>query len=309
MKGYLSRHLAMGKYEETNGGKAVYHHRNGWLDFPVGDGIVFSHRTSDYGKENFPEHLHSHDYCELLFWERGKVQYLCGDRSVIPEDGCIVTIPAGKSHTARLLAPSVYERFVLYFTPAALSFGGEKARLVQTLFSEKESFSFRIRSEHRSELQKRLLRIETILAQEADDSQLLAYAEIVLLLHFLEKELGASENTDEPIEESLPEQVRELRSFLDENYANIESIEDVAAGFYYSREYVTRLFTKYFNLAPWKYVEQLRIREACARIANGEKITAVCYAVGYHSMSAFSAAFHRVMGASPSEYRTKNALP
>ena len=301
MKAYLQRHLAMGKYLEKRTDGFSYHHRHGWEDFYVGEGIVFSHRTNEYAEENFPEHLHSHDYCELLFWVSGEVQYLCGDRGVFPKEGCVVMIPPEKSHTARLVSPSTYERFVLYFKSSAFDFCGQSTGIFDGLFSESDAVSFCLSPTVREEVRARLSRIEEILKSESTDAQLLAYAEITLLLHSLKKEKADAEIGGE----ALPVQVRKLRNFLDEHYASVSSVEEIASSFYYSREYVTRIFAQYFNLSPWKYVEQLRIRDACRRIDAGEKITAVCYAVGYHSMSAFSAAFRRVMGASPTEYKQK----
>ncbi len=301
MKAYLQRHLAMGKYLEKRTDGFSYRHRHGWQDFYVGEGIVFSHRTNEYTEENFPEHLHSHDYCELLFWVSGEVQYLCGDRGVFPKEGCVVMIPPEKSHTARLVSPSTYERFVLYFKPSAFDFCGRSMGIFDGLFSESDAVSFCLSPTVREEVRARLSRIEEILKSESTDAQLLAYAEITLLLHSLKKEKADAEIGGE----ALPVQVRKLRNFLDEHYASVSSVEEIATRFYYSREYVTRIFAQYFNLSPWKYVEQLRIRDACRRIDAGEKITAVCYAVGYHSMSAFSAAFRRVMGASPTEYKQK----
>ena len=303
MKSYINRHLVMEKYSEKNS-DSVYTNRNGWQDFLVGEQIVFSHRTSEYTEENFPEHLHSHEYCELLFWERGDVQYLCGDREIASREGCMVMIPPEKNHTARLVSPTTYERFVLYFKPSAFDFCGKSTGLGEFFASDKESFVFCLRPHRRDEVRTRLENIETTLRRGSEDAQLLAYAEIGLLLDLLKKELCSSDEI-RLNGEALPEQVRELRDFLDASYATIGSIDEVAAEFYYSREYVTRLFRRYFNLSPWKYVEQLRIREACTRLAAGEKVTEVCYAVGYHSMSAFSAAFHRVMGVSPTQYRRK----
>ena len=291
----------MGKYVEQASNSAVYLNRSGWQDYCVGEGMIFSHRISDYTEENFPEHLHSHDYCELLFWLGGDVQYLCGDRSILPSDGCVVLLPPNQSHTARLLRACRYERFVLYFKPSAFDFFGKSTELLKGLFSENEPRSFCLSPQIREEIRAKLWRIEELLSKEGEDAQLLAYAELTLLLHTLKKEKDTSSSDGEV----LPAQVRELRNFLDENYTTLSSVEEIAARFYYSREYVTRIFGQYFNLSPWKYVEQLRIKEACRRIDAGEKITSVCYAVGYHSMSAFSAAFRRIMGASPTEYRQK----
>ena len=52
-----------------------------------------------------------------------------------------------------------------------------------------------------------------------------------------------------------------------------------------------------------EYLEQCRIRAAEERILAGDRIADVSFAVGYRSMSAFSAAFRRVTGQTPSETR------
>ena len=94
-----------------------------------------------------------------------------------------------------------------------------------------------------------------------------------------------------------------IRRYIEEHYDSITSIEEVAERFYYSREYISRLFRRYYNLSPGEYLERCRIREARLRIGNGERIADVCFGVGYRSMSAFSAAFRRVTGKQPSAFR------
>jgi len=48
----------------------------------------------------------------------------------------------------------------------------------------------------------------------------------------------------------------------------------------------------------------MRLMEALSLMGSGRSITMTAYDVGYNSPSAFTAAFHRTFGLSPSQYRT-----
>jgi AraC-like DNA-binding protein len=101
----------------------------------------------------------------------------------------------------------------------------------------------------------------------------------------------------------LPETVSAIRRYIESNYASVTSIDSLAREFYYSREHLSRVFRKYYNIAPHEYIEQCRIREAMRRIRAGERVADVCYLVGYRSMSVFLAAFRRFTGVTPSVFR------
>ncbi|GBQ29148.1 AraC family transcriptional regulator [Gluconacetobacter sacchari] len=68
------------------------------------------------------------------------------------------------------------------------------------------------------------------------------------------------------------------------------------------RRTFTRLFREQtgMGLASWR--QQARMVEAIALLEQGRSVTVAAYDVGYDSPSAFSAAFHRIFGMSPSAY-------
>ena len=71
------------------------------------------------------------------------------------------------------------------------------------------------------------------------------------------------------------------------------------------RRTLTRLFRQDtgMSLAAWR--QQVRLLEALSLLTIGRPVTNVAYDVGYASPSAFSAAFHRTFGASPSQFVPK----
>ena len=103
--------------------------------------------------------------------------------------------------------------------------------------------------------------------------------------------------------ERLPENILALQQYLDAHYTEINSVSEVAEHFFYSREYVSRLFKKYYDTTILDYIHKLRISKSRALIAEGMPIIDVCYAVGFSSLSTFIRTFRTATDMTPSEYR------
>ena len=98
--------------------------------------------------------------------------------------------------------------------------------------------------------------------------------------------------------------VQRVEAYLKENYADPNlGLAKISVAFDLSEGYLSAIFKKEICTNFAEYLEQLRIREACRRLAEGEKVTDVSAQVGYNSIQSFRRAFKRVMGLSPSEYR------
>ncbi len=69
-----------------------------------------------------------------------------------------------------------------------------------------------------------------------------------------------------------------------------------------SRRSFTRLFRAQTGMSFTAWRQQACLLAALTRLDSGESITQVAMDLGYASASAFTAAFHRVLGAAPSRY-------
>jgi len=66
---------------------------------------------------------------------------------------------------------------------------------------------------------------------------------------------------------------------------------------------LARRFQSETGLSFGAWRQQARVLEAMGRLGGGEPVTQVALDLGYESVSAFSAMFHRATGASPSRFR------
>ena len=94
-----------------------------------------------------------------------------------------------------------------------------------------------------------------------------------------------------------------MQQYLDENFTNIQSINEVAAHFFYSREYVSRLFKRHLNTTVANYIRKRRIEKSQQLIAEGAPLLSICYQVGYDHPATFIRAFRAETGMTPSAYR------
>jgi AraC-like DNA-binding protein len=108
-----------------------------------------------------------------------------------------------------------------------------------------------------------------------------------------------------PYQVLMPKDKRLSRAchLITENVANDLSLDEIAKVACMSRRAFTRLFRRETGLSFTVWRQQMRLMEALSLMEGGHSITSTAYAVGYNSPSAFSAAFHRTFGMSPSEHR------
>ena len=80
-------------------------------------------------------------------------------------------------------------------------------------------------------------------------------------------------------------------------------LEAWAATINTSARTLARRFQSETGLSFGAWRQQARVLEAMGRLGGGEPVTQVALDLGYESVSAFSAMFHRATGASPSQFR------
>ena len=84
--------------------------------------------------------------------------------------------------------------------------------------------------------------------------------------------------------------------------ARNDVIDELANSARCSRRTFTRLFRKETGMSFATWRQQVRLLEALSRLAAGQSVTRVAFDIGYNSQSAFTAMFHRVFGATPTDY-------
>ncbi len=97
--------------------------------------------------------------------------------------------------------------------------------------------------------------------------------------------------------------------YIERNYAQHISVDDIAAHVGISRSHLYRVFVKHFSLSPNEYVVRFRITKACSLLSTPLSIAEVAGSVGFDDPLYFSRVFRRIKGISPLAYRKELAQP
>ena len=298
MQTYLANHLASGEYHRAETRNTVcYANRQGWQDWFITDHLLFSHRVTAYTQSSFRETFHDHPYYELNICRAGEVCFFADDRTVTLRNGLVYLLRPNTVHTGKLLAPSVYDRYILYFTPDAFSFLATPAALFR--FAENRSTFFGLSDVQSAERLFALLEeTERELCSDTPYSNVLALADILRLFTVIADRF----NRDAPQYTEIPPLLRQIREYIDTDFATIETVGDIAKHFSYSKEYITRLFTRYYNGSIYNYLTRKKISCGIALLETGCSITDACYRAGFGNMTSFLRCFRLATGTTPSKY-------
>lgn len=95
-------------------------------------------------------------------------------------------------------------------------------------------------------------------------------------------------------------------SYMQENIGSNLSLEQLAKSFNYSSSHFSALFQKETGTSPINYYIQLKIQRACQYIElTNLKLFEIAEKVGFEEPAYFTRIFTKIMGISPSEYRSR----
>lgn len=262
--------------------------------------MLYSHRSADFTRATFPSNLHFHEYYELVIFVEGDVRYICESSACLPRYGDVILIPPGKLHMSMINADSTrYVRYVFYFYPDAFDAFGGQTLLEISQMDQEDQFFFSLNAKRMDELLALLNQLDAALLSPTPKEQTLALAYTLQIFYLLNKPSSVLSASDP----YLPQSVIEVQHFLDAHFTEISSVTDVATHFFYSREYVSRLFKRYLNTTVAEYVLNRRVSYCQKLMATDMPLIDICFRAGFGSVSAFIRAFQRITGLSPSKYR------
>lgn len=93
-----------------------------------------------------------------------------------------------------------------------------------------------------------------------------------------------------------------MKSSLDLEFDQDVKISDIADRYNYSRDVMSRAFTKVYGISPIEYRHRLRIFDALRMMRLGFSITESSYSVGYRDPSQFNVQFKKYLGVSPQHF-------
>lgn len=271
-----------------------------WQDQHINDRMIYSPRNTHYTKANFPEGLHFHDYYEVLLYVEGDVRYIWEGTSFLMERGDLIVIPPSYLHMSRLNGEeTTYTRYVFYLYPNAFDAFGGGALLDFLHANGGKPFLSSLKAGALERVLSLLDQLNAALHSGAEDDRALAQGLMVQIFHIFNRQARQHSRSDA----YFPQNVLDIQQYIDEHFTELSSVSDVAAHFFYSREYVSRLFKRYLNTTVTDYILKRRISYSQQLIFAGVPLIDAGFQAGFGSVSTFIRSFRSVVGMTPSDYR------
>ena len=98
--------------------------------------------------------------------------------------------------------------------------------------------------------------------------------------------------------------VHEIIQYLEENYTEKISLQEIAKKWNYSSTYASQLFKEYAGINFYDYLTRIRLRQATRMLSETDKrIVDIAGENGFQDLKSFNTKFREIFGRSPSEYR------
>lgn len=250
---------------------------------------------------NFRYHWHP-DIYELSILLNGKQYYCRGNENFLLEEGDMVLVDPGEGHASYGQDPNTIA-FVLHFSSSVLNQIVSKNKLLSfDACRTTEAF----RDEPCCKMM-RALAAKTILAM-ADNStrsRFTAKACTEMIISTLVENFSpvVKPNTPE-VDEEVQKIIRVITDYIEKNYADRISLEDIASITQYNRTYISTLIHKSTGINFYDYLMRVRLQHAITDlVVTDHNLTDIALSNGFADLKSFNSRFRELLNCLPSEYR------
>lgn len=250
--------------------------------------------------------LHSHDFYEIFFLIRGEMLHNVGGMCQHLKKGDAVFIRPNDAHSFDAchgddcdfinvaFSASVLEELESFYECDHTRYLWDRQKMpcVDIYDTDGEAWQLLIHQANACmavELNQsvRRIRIKNLIAQ--------------LYMHFIQRIL------QEKVQPDVPRWLQvlcEQLAYPDQLALGVQSIHSLT---YYSYEYVSRCFNRYFHMTPTQYILNVRLSYAAQQLVQTRRsVLDIALDAGFSSYSYFSRTFSAKYGMPPAQYRRKN---
>lgn len=255
-----------------------------------------------YAEDLSPKGQHFHDCYQLIYVADGSAAITVNGTEYIAKPNTALLIGRFETHSIRILTTH-YRRYTVMISPDIHAYHqlmGDK--LLSVLVNRPAGFC------HAADMSD-LPQAATILRQMADESEIRAPMQDTMQLLLL-SQLLILFCRKHP--KSIPEDagnlklIQQVRQYLEENFASICTLEELAARFHLSQSHLSHLFKDVTGTSIIGYLTAYRIAQAKHYLLETDwQISKISSACGFSDHSNFGRTFRSTTGLSPSQFRKK----
>ena len=99
------------------------------------------------------------------------------------------------------------------------------------------------------------------------------------------------------------ERIRRILSYIEQNYMNQITLDDISEHIHLCESECTRLFKRHMNTTLFSFLQDYRIERSLEYLNTKESISSIAEKTGFSDSNYYSKVFSKIKGCSPREYR------
>lgn len=99
------------------------------------------------------------------------------------------------------------------------------------------------------------------------------------------------------------DRIKKILSYIEENYQNKITLNDIAGHIHLCESECTRLFKRHMNTTLFAFLQEYRIERSLEFLQDDQPVSAVSDKAGFSDPNYYSKVFAKIKGCSPREYR------
>ena len=233
------------------------------------------------------DNTHIHSYYEIYVNISGNVSFLVRNNIYPIQPGDAIITAPGDIHHCIYHSSCLHDHYCLWFDVPRTS-------CVAKLLEEHDLFGLvRTNSACHDELIALLCKLHE--DTNSDLEKLTAFLQLFQLLK-------DNRDTVSFPATNIPEILRDILKYIDQTYAEILQISEIAEHFHISISTLNRLFKKYVQLSPYAYLKNKKLAFAEKLLVKGYSVTEACFQTGFTDCSRFIKFFKERYGTTPLQY-------
>ena len=250
---------------------------------------VQSYGMNALASEHFYTRRNSLSSYMLLLTHTGEGELIYEGRKYSLREGDCALVDCEKEHFYKTVSPTGWEISLVHFY-------GKHLRYPMELWASYHQAVVNIKS------QPLFLPVLTAIGESCRESTIsnvlnidcsLSYLVCVLITTVCQETIS-----------NYPQRIRNVCSFIDQQYGQDLSLETIAENNYISKYYLSREFRKYTGQTPMQYLKNVRLLHAKYMLLNTDlSIQDIAEKVGFAYSNYFQIVFKAEVGMTPNQYR------
>ena len=258
--------------------------------------ITVHHVCGNVQPDFWSEAYHSHDHAEVFIHVEGQMELFIENNVYHHNANEIRLYAPGELHVGRCDRDQHMEWYQISLPSAFLK---EHPALADRIVNRQKGTDNLFISKKQDTLVSLLEEIFKTHGSPLGEHYLLANViKILCILNEPENniEVGMGKN----------ESLQAILEAVNTNLTGLKTVEDITALTHFSESYIHKLFKKYLNITPHKYLTERKMESARAHLALGASISEACYLAGFDSYANFITSFKKHFGVTPKNYLKAN---